>query len=538
MSSNALVMKYLSFALITSILLVEIGFSQIPAPYAAAPFGGGGQNTMYTIKCYPNGSSIVTSEYSTNMTLGGFSLTHSGGADAFIAKLDAAGQPLWAKTLSGSDDDWLSQVAIDQQGNVVVVGEYSSMAQFNGVSLPYVGDNEAFVAKLNENGEVLWTRQITNTGSADLQEVAIDGFGNIFVFGQYTQTLTIDTVNFSAGTSPNLLLVKYSPDGSINWVKSFGGTGIENALGIWVSDAGEAYCLGSFNWGTTIGSIAITGGGLYDVLLFSVNPNGDVIWAKGYGGTGTDNGFGITGDNQGHIYACGSYMNTMAIDNQTHTSNGQWDVFLAKFTTSGNAVWSRSYGGTDNDRANDVHVANDGKVYFMGWFQQTMDVGASSFTSLGRYDIFLIEHNADGSSPACLAFGGDQIDVGAAMSVDAGRNMYLVGNTFSPTIQIGAVNLVRPNATASIWVKLGNAPTMIKSNEELPTLRIWTDASQRINLNTESKGQMLLFSATGQLLSKFELQCPKVLADKLPSGMIYYRFESGKGKRSGYFYNP
>ena len=118
-----------------------------------------------------------------------------------------------------------------------------------------------------------------------------------------------------------------------------------------------------------------------------------------------DEGRGVGVDGSGNVYVTGWFWGTVDFDPgsgvDNHTSNGEHDVFLNKFDSSGAFNWARTWGGSEWDDGHGVAVEGSGNVYVTGYFQWTVDFdtgsGVDSHTSNGNGDVFLSKFPPDGN---------------------------------------------------------------------------------------------------------------------------------------------
>jgi hypothetical protein len=180
-------------------------------------------------------------------------------------------------------------------------------------------------------------------------------------------------------------------------------------------------------------------------------------FTKTMGGAGQDYGQAVAVDSSGNVYITG-YFNGTNVDfdpgagTDLHSVVGQKDIFLTKFDSAGNYLFTKTMGGSSDDDGQAVAVDSSGNVYITGYFQQTVDFNpggtADSHTSAGYEDIFLTKINSDGSYGYTKTMGGNSDDDGQAVAVDGSGNVYITGS-FQQTVDFN------PGGTADSHTSAG-----------------------------------------------------------------------------------
>jgi hypothetical protein len=179
-----------------------------------------------------------------------------------------------------------------------------------------------------------------------------------------------------------------------------------------------------------------TSNGWEDAFLSKFDSSGSFQWAKTWGGSDDDNGLDVAVDGSGNVYVTGSFEGTADFDPDpgvdNHTSNGEYDVFLAKFDSSGSFQWAKTWGGTGEDDGYAVAVDGSGNVYVTSYFEDTVDFdpgpGVDFHTSNGYYDVFLSKFDSSGSFQWAITWGGSSgWDYGYGVAVDGSGDVYVTG---------------------------------------------------------------------------------------------------------------
>ena len=188
-------------------------------------------------------------------------------------------------------------------------------------------------------------------------------------------------------------------------------------------------------------------------------------WAKGIGSTASDGAYSVTTDSSGNVYTTGLFSGSNVDFDPAHpgtcilTSAGLKDIFVSKFDSSGNCVWTKAMGGTGNDVGRDISVDSSGYVYTTGNFNITTDSNGVDFDpgtgtyylkSNGIADVFVSKLDSSGNFVWAKAIGGVAIDIGESIAVDSTGNVYTTG-MFRKTVDFdpgdGIYNLVAVGTT-------------------------------------------------------------------------------------------
>jgi hypothetical protein len=275
--------------------------------------------------------------------------TSKGEEDIFLTKFDSDGHYLFTKTMGGTAGDFGQSVAVDGSDNIYITGYFSGTdADFNigGTADTHTsaGLEDIFLTKINADASYGYTRTMGGTDHDEGQSVAIDGSDNVYITGYFSGTDadfniggTADTYT-SAGLE-DIFLTKINADGSYGYTKTMGGTDHDYGRSVAVDSSDNAYITGSFS-GTAdfdpgSGTDNRTSNGFGDIFLTKINFDGTYDLTETMGGTNQDFGRSVTVDDSVNVYLTGYFQETVDFDpgsgTDSHTSNGQEDIFLTKF---------------------------------------------------------------------------------------------------------------------------------------------------------------------------------------------------------------
>ena len=240
-----------------------------------------------------NESKCVTTDPSGNIYITGYfdntvdfdpsaainNIVSAGNYDIFVTKFDPSGNLTWVKTMGGTGSDIGNSVVVDQLGNVVVGGNFSSTSDFNpglGVdNLTSNGNVDAFIVKLDAFGNYSWARGIGNTGSDQATNITSDNSGNVYLTGQFVGVVDADpgsnTFNLIS-TGTNAFVTKLNSTGSFLWARNIARSSSTSVgLSLKVNTAGSLYVTGRFlgtaDFDTGANLFPLTSAGSNDIFL-------------------------------------------------------------------------------------------------------------------------------------------------------------------------------------------------------------------------------------------------------------------------------
>lgn len=276
--------------------------------------------------------------------------SHLGHVDVFVRKYDTNGSEIWTQQFGSSEQDQSSSIVADSSG------VYLGGRTVRGVLPGQIGSNstDAFVVKHDLDGNELWVRQFGGNSGAvtDLaRSVDSDGNEDLYVAGTTKGALP---GNEHAGEH-DAYLVKYSRDGTQQWMRQFGTAEIDEANGVSVDDSG-IYVAGGLGEALT-GHIGL---GASDAFLRKYDVDGNEIWTRQFGTELMDQALDVTVHSAG-VYVVGRTAGVFPGEN----SKGSNDSFLRKYDLHGNDIWTRQFGTSGVDRAERVAV-NAERIYVVG----------------------------------------------------------------------------------------------------------------------------------------------------------------------------
>jgi len=305
------------------------------------------------------------------------------GEKSIIRKRDVNGGVLWEKEIVSSNTIRSSEIDVDSDNNTIITGYYDGTVDFNPGSGTFnrtsVGGNDCFIVKLDENGSFIWAVSFGGSDADQSFDLAIDSNNGIVVSGRFKNTVDFDP-----------------------------GSGTDNE--------------------TSVGS--------FDAFVLKLNENGIYQWAHAFGGTAYDNAWGIGVSSTNEVYINGRITGT--IDFDPSSSNADLvcdDLFIAKFSESGDYIWAKSFNGSGNGEGISVKISDNNNCYMVGTYTGTIDfdpgVGVFEQTSTGApYHFFVLKLDASGDFVWVrhLEGGAGSYSDVHEIVIDPSENLFICGN--------------------------------------------------------------------------------------------------------------
>ena len=346
------------------------------------------------------------------------------GIDAFIVKFSEKGRPLWARSEGSNQTDLFTGVAATDEGGAVVAGRFDEMAvlgrdEANETTLTgnvlarYNADGSlawasnppdnallvakttggAFVtlgndstqalvlAKYDGSGQQLWKQRVAGAKGTALSAFAD---GSIAIAGNLTATATFGSTTLSPNGGEDVFAAKYGSDGTARWATAGTSASYDSATGIAALASGGVVVVGTsnaaFTWGAT--SVPAGGGNTSQNFVFvtTLASDGTAVWTKASQATGAwgsaearrvtafaDDSVVVTGNFDKEVTFGAGDAKTVKLPG-SEMLNGRYNVFLARYWSTGQLAWARRASEAEN--AKDVAVTEraSGSIFWTGSF--------------------------------------------------------------------------------------------------------------------------------------------------------------------------
>ena len=489
--------------------------------------------------------------YGSTITFGSTTLTNAGNLDIFIAKYDAVGNLLWAKSVGGTSNDYSQCVSADASGNVFITGFFNSPTiTFGSTTLNNVGFANIFIAKYDASGNVVWAKSAVGGTSDYASSVSTDANGNAIISGYFNSpNITFGSTNLTNQGGSDIFIAKYDASGNVLWAKSFGGTYDDYGRSVSSDTNGNIYMSGFFTSPTiSFGSTVMTNAGSTNIFIVKYVAAGNLLWAKSVG-TGGTCGNNISVDASGNVYMSGGFtganitIGSTTLTNVNNAGNSQ-DIFITKYDVNGNLMWAKSTGGISDDFGNSVSNDASGNVFVSGYFRSpTVAFGSTTLTNVNNagnsQDIFIAKYDAAGNVLWAKSSGGTGDDNGRSIITNASGNVYITGQFQSPTITFGSTALTNAdttgNSTDIFIANYSGTETGVEEmigNKELDIYPNPAGSSITLSFPSYKNNIITITNLTGKQVDSFNLQnatFKTIDVSQLAEGVYFVTLKSDEG---------
>ena len=312
-----------------------------------------GDDHSYDVKVDGDGFIYVTGFWSgDDADFDGFTLTNPNWNNScqpagYIAKLDSLGNFIWVDKFDGIKDQRGSRdnrLAIDEFSNIYVVGGFENTGSYGPFSVTSNGDWDAFLFKMDKDGNWIWAKNIGSNKSDRANSIAIDICNDIYITGEYRNPMVFPGANASNGTD------------------------------------------------------TLSHKQRRDVFVAKINNQGDWKWAKRARGKDTDKPYQMSVDINKQVFICGTSKDSIKFNDNLiisppNINDTSASAFVSQLDGNGNGEWLwAKLGGSftdDDDRAGDICPDGFGNVYAVGFFEDIANFDGTTLSSLGKKDIFV-----------------------------------------------------------------------------------------------------------------------------------------------------
>ncbi len=420
--------KYLPQLFLTIFFFSNQMFPQAPDTMWTKTFGGTNIDIGHCVQQTADSGYIITGYTRSYGTISG--------RNVWLVKTDKYGNHHWNNTFGGNNDDEGYSVQQTTDGGYIIAGYTESFG---------AGLNEVFLVKADASGNQVWIKTFGGAQDDEGYSVLQTNDGGFLIGGV--------TSSYGAG-SRDMWMIKTDPAGNLVWQKTHGGLSSDGAWYVAQTSEGGFILTG---WTLSYGP-----GAIGNAWLVKTDSLGTQQWNKFFGGDDADRGYAVQQTTDGGYILTG-YTGSFGA--------GLYDMLLIKTDPSGNAEWTKTFGGTGRDYGNSVQQTIDGGFIALGY---TLSFGA------GGDDFYLVKTDANGNEEWFKTYGGSASDVGFFVRQTNDGGLIMTGHTLSFGSGVHDVWLIKTDNI--IPVELLSFTSEVSGND---VKLIWSTATETNNSGFE-----------------------------------------------------
>ncbi|MFN3967936.1 T9SS type A sorting domain-containing protein [Flavobacterium sp.] len=386
-------------------------FSQAPMIAWQKLIGGNNMEDAFYSFNYKNGNLFLVA--SSNSNISGDKTENSRGSyDYWMVKADVNGAITWDKTMGagavttfGPDTDIVSSVFESSDGRVLVGGFSESNISGEKTEVSR-GDYDYWILNLNSDGDIQWDKTLGGEGLDTVTDFFETTDGNYVVAGTSQSSITGDKTEASRGGA-DLWILKLNISGNIIWQKAIGGSGFDILTKI-VPTVDNGFIVASSSTSNISGEKTENSYGAGDFWIIKLDVNGVIQWQKTLGGSGVDSPFSIIKTVDGG-YIVGGRSNSSISGLKTENSRGLYDFWIVKLTATGEIMWQKTIGGSNDDTLTQIHQCIDNGYIITGTTLSPIS-GDKTEATKGDYDAWVVKVDENGNIQWQKDIGGSNYD--------------------------------------------------------------------------------------------------------------------------------
>jgi Domain of unknown function (DUF4062) len=385
------------------------------------------------------GNIAVIGDFWGRINFGDSELVSAGDRDIFLAKFDKNGQHLWSARYGDELEQVGVGVSVDPEGSVLVASAFLGTLNFGGETLVSKGRYNIAIAKFDSSGQHVWSRSFGDGNYHVPECIAVAPSGRVTVAGRFKGVVDFGHGKIeSKSNQTDIFVATFSGNGECLWAKQFGGPYEQQTRSISVDANGAIAITGVFK-----GAVHFDGHTLteqqpteYCGFLTKLDQDGNAVWCKRFGEPYVEQGSVVTFDSASGDLLAAGFIRNK-LPAQQSLDSGSVCLF-ARYDKSGVLRWSKTFGGVYPDS---LDFASDGRILFTGHFQNVVDFGLGPLKSAGGYDIAVAMFTPDGTPRWSKQFGDPRHQFIVRGAHVPGKSFVLAGS-FHGTINFGTGPLV------------------------------------------------------------------------------------------------
>jgi hypothetical protein len=314
----------------------------------------------------------------------------------FVAEIDNNGRFNWISTIAIKGDASLNMIGTDKLGNIIVSGSFDGALKTTNQEVTSKGKKDIFLARFGETGKVINLVSFGSINDDLPSSLSVDALGNVILTGIFKDSFAINRQKFSpgpAGTKSNIFITKLDINFDPIWTNFIYGDDYAQISSVKHENSGNFYLVGSFNSNIQLEDTLLSSTGYTDGFIIKYTHDGYLDWVRSFGSWYYDYAANVNIDNLGGVIVTGSIGDTLTVDSLViEPSSKDNSALIIQYSSSGKAIWADCISGTGRNFSDGSVLDKQGNLYFTGSFRNRFEKGSDALVSFGDQDVFLAKY--------------------------------------------------------------------------------------------------------------------------------------------------
>jgi len=352
------------------------------------PINGLGHIVAHSIVLDEENNIYISGAFGRTCYFGKQELKSTDYQDNFIAKYTSTGELKWVKRIRANTKAHKTILVKGNDGKLLLAGSFFKYLWLGDKRIKAQSNSDIFIAEFDKEGELDNLLHIQGRNQEKLNGLVCSQSGEIYLTGSFTENIKFKGESFNSTGKEDVFVACYQ-NSELKWAKTMGSPYTDYASKLIIQND-EVLVGGSFSSKIEFDNKQLSSKGALDAFIVSYNNKGELNWASSFGSYANEYLNAFTQNKEGQLYLSGNFRGEIKKDTSKIRSNGLInDLFLAKYSKEGEFIWAKNYGGMGTDYANGLFRSPDNYFYLMGSFEKNIKFEKKKIKSPGGSDFFV-----------------------------------------------------------------------------------------------------------------------------------------------------
>ena len=357
-------------------------------------------------------------------------------------------------------------IGVDNEGNVYVAGVFNGTIAIGAEMLESRGAGDIFILRLNRDGTLAWVKQFGGAGDDNAYDLDVGPGGMVVMNGWFAETVSFDDHDLFSAGGQDQFVVRLDPAGKVVWAKRFGGARGDGGNEVTVGDDGAIYATAITQGPYAAGAFSFDHQAKRDSYLLKLSSEGEVLWARGTRGSGSQRLRAVAIGEDGTVYGGYELEGEFKLEEHTHVSRGKRDGAIAAWTPGGDLLSVAYITGEGDDNVRGIARGPDRSVYVTGiWGDGANAFGRTLGTTRAGIDAYVARMEENGALAWLMTMGPTSNGQGGEIESDDRGTAYfstdVVGELGVEKDGTPVAAITGPGERASLLLAIDPAGTIV-----------------------------------------------------------------------------